>query len=104
MSGRDGRVTQHKEKRDARKSKEMANLKRENKTLKRQLAKVRTRLLKLMEFQAATSRDEEERVEPVPGLVCPQCGSGGMSRVEIPSGVLECCKDQKGCGYRKVRK
>lgn len=95
------RVTQHKPTRESE-AKEKAELKRENRALRKQLTRLRRQIQRLVETQHLA----EAEVVPESAAVqegaskhgggCPECGSYNLAAVRIPSGAtLKACKDCK---------
>lgn len=93
--------TQHKAAREERKSKELADLKRENQSLKRKISKLQTYTKKLLEM--VQFAPEEEAVlaiatEAVKLDACGGCGNKNLTHVSLPTGTMIACKQ---CGWRK---
>lgn len=97
------RVSQHKNERESE-AKEKAELKRENRALRKQLTRLRRQVQKLIESnQMSVSdvvpADETETVKETRTTAgCQKCGSGNVAMVAIPSGTLVVCRD---CQFRK---
>lgn len=95
------RRTQHKPQRDEGRAKELAELKKENRVLRKALARSRKQILKLMEIHAG-QEEGQEHVAPKPSKRgCEACGSSTLAAVVLPTGTLIACKS---CGHRKVEK
>lgn len=82
-------------------SKELAETKRENHKLKRQLAKLQKRLVKVLE-SGGTSYPDDEDVPLLPleqsSNTCPDC-NGTLTVVQVGPKTLHACK---ACKWRKV--
>ena len=98
------RITQHRQPRETE-AKEKADLKRENRALRKQLTRLRRQIQKLVENHSVMEAQAVEAAEPIavkeggtPGGGCEKCGSYNVAKVTLPSGVLIGCKD---CKHRK---
>lgn len=98
------RITQHRQQRETE-AKEKADLKRENKALRKQLTRLRRQIQKLVETHQVAEQEAVETQEAIavketgnPTGGCEKCGSFNLARVTIPSGTLVACKD---CKHRK---
>lgn len=92
---------QHKERREEAKGKELADIKRENSQLKRQVARLTKQLTRALDTQSNDTDDKNvrEHVESQrKAAKCEQCPSLNLKSVKIPGGTLVVCKD---CGWRK---
>lgn len=100
-----GRQTQHKSTRETRNSKELSDLKRENQSLKRKIAKLQKYTQKLLdsvqllpeEAVVLTSTEIAEAANK-PVDACPSCAQKGLTHVTLPTGIMLVCKS---CGWRK---
>ena len=95
------RVTQHKPTRESE-AKERADLKRENRALRKQLTRLRRQIQRIVETHQIAEQEavpESAAVQegaPKNGTACPSCGSYNLAAVKIPSGAtLKACKDCK---------
>lgn len=81
-------------------SKELAETKRENHKLKRQLAKLQKRLVKALESGGAIPDDEEVTLPALEqsSNSCPDC-NGTLTVVQIGPKTLHACK---ACKWRKA--
>jgi len=85
-------------------SRELAETKRENHKLKRQLAKMQKRLVKAIETEASPEVDDEvTALEQAPkqdttGVACPSC-DGPVTVIKLGTKALKACKN---CGWRKM--
>lgn len=79
--------------------KELAETKRENHTLKRQLSKLQKKIIKLLQ-EGPPSMPDEELVAPleITGAECPDCQEA-LSVVSLGIKTLKVCK---ACKWRKV--
>lgn len=96
MSNR--RIIQHREKRDTS-NRERAELKKENQQLRRQVARLRKKIIEAEEIREVAS-DEEEVVAPLKPI-CPRCASTDLGEIKTPNGktVVSC----RSCrGWRSV--
>ena len=98
------RTTQHRPSRETE-AREKADLKRENRALRKQLTRLRRQIQKLVETHGSVEQMAAEAVETIavkeggsPNGGCDKCGSMNIAKVVIPSGLLIACKD---CGHRK---
>mgnify|MGYP002784370597 CR=1 FL=1 len=98
------RITQHRQQRETE-AREKADLKRENKALRKQLTRLRRQIQKLVETHGSVEQMAAEVAEPIavkeggsPTGGCEKCGSLNIARITIPSGTLVACKD---CTHRK---
>jgi hypothetical protein len=82
MSNR--RLVQHRAMRDTN-TQDLAELKKENTSLKRQMARLRK---KIEELEAQLSGTEPEQAPELPvGIpICPKCKSEDLGEIETPSG------------------
>jgi len=94
------RQQQHRETRETRKQNQLlAELKKENQQLRRKIARVQKQLQKAVEIRAQTEPDSEtEEVRALQSPDCPVCRAENLTHVQLPFGVLICCKK---CGFRK---
>lgn len=95
------RITQHRPQRETE-AREKADLKRENKALKKQLTRLRRQIQKLIETHQVAEVEAGEVVESAGAKEtgnqtggCTKCGSHNIARVMIPSGALVACRDCK---------
>jgi predicted RNA-binding Zn-ribbon protein involved in translation (DUF1610 family) len=103
--GKHQHQVQHRERRDESRARELADLKKENLQLKRQVARLSKHLNKVLDAQAekeesATQEHQEQRVKAAPKKVdftCPSCESINVKKLPLRTGVLVACKD---CGWR----
>lgn len=85
---------------EASKNKIIAQLKRENHHLQREVARLTKELSKIIEQCSGVEAEAEPQpLETAPPVGCPQCG-GNLTHVSLPFGILVACQ----CGYRKVNK
>lgn len=99
------RVTQHKPPRESP-SKESAELRRENKALKKQVTRMRRRIEELgvvpdVEPEPEPTLAEATGAPPVLVGGCDKCSGNDLAKVTLPIGILVVCRD---CGHRKVNK
>jgi hypothetical protein len=88
------RVTPHRLARDDRKSRELADLKRENHQLHRTVQRLRREIdrLKLLTPESEEPPDVVEKVE-TSQPTCPECGSADVASFSTPAGsVRRVCK------------
>jgi formate dehydrogenase maturation protein FdhE len=102
MSKNAGRSVQHKQTEES-KNKIIAELKKENHTLQRKVAKLQKYLQKALDSSTFVKEDKEDIQEAssVPENVdgCPVCGSNEIASLKVPSGsVIKMCKN---CTWRK---
>lgn len=91
------RETQHKPDRDAAKNKEIQDLKSENRTLKKQVNRLRKQILQLMHnyTQSEVVAQEEmahTKKKEVKGDRCDSCGSKEIKTVSLPHGTIIRCQ------------
>jgi len=91
---------QHKPKRDTKKAKELADIRRENNLLKRKLARAERNAEKVLYTQPEntdfTPMDEQPQPDSKPG--CAACNSVNTKTLVLPTGtVFTACAD---CGHR----
>ena len=95
--------TQHRPSRDDRKSKELAELRSENSHLKKQVARLRRQIEKMVEIHGLNvpEDDEQPMEKPPEGPVCEKCGGTDLTQVSGNGKVFLICKN-KSCLWRKV--
>lgn len=94
--------TQHKPQRDEAKAKELSELKKENRVLRKALARSRKQILKLMEIHTDHDDSSEKLDPPKPSeKLCEACGGKSLVAIKVPAGILIVCKD---CKHKKVEK
>lgn len=87
---------QRKPEKERSKNKEIAELKRENQLLKRQLSRLRKQVTQLLDAQGemeleASPLAKSNEVK----TVCESCGGGNVVAVDLPVGRYVVCKDCK---------
>ncbi len=94
-----GKTTGHRPGRESD-ARERAELKRENHALRKQNARFRRLIQKLVEAQGVVGHEAQDlapqMTKKLPG--CDSCGSRNLARLVVPSGVLIACRD---CKHRK---
>lgn len=99
------RLPQHKPNRETE-AKEKSRLKRENKSLQRQVTRLRRQIDKGEESRLTAQAiiEDEESIAAqegaAPGGGCGECGSHNLVEFPLPSGTLLVCKD---CKSRKKK-
>lgn len=95
------RIVQHRTT-EKSKTKEIAELKKENHNLRRRVAKLQKYLQKALETSNATVPDPETPIAETLGpdtSKCPQCGGHKLVQIPLPSGnTLRGCKT---CDWKK---
>lgn len=86
------------------KNKEIAELKRENHRIKRELARLRKQVIYLLDVRGEPDGEEssDERTNLAGSKtsmpVCGECGSNQLATIDLPNGTLVVCKD---CKHRR---
>ena len=88
--------TQHKPKRDGRKTRELADIKRENGQLKRSIARLQKELGRTDEAGLEVADILNELGEPEKAL-CENCGSKDLAYIETPNKSFLFCKNCRNC-------
>lgn len=93
--------TQNKERREEAKGKELAETRKENQQLRRQVARLTKQIAKSvppepLEPDDANVREHTESQRNA--YKCGSCGSPNLKSVKMPTGTLTVCKD---CQWRK---
>lgn len=92
------RQTPHRPQREeALRSQESAELKRQNRVLKRQIARLTKENEKLRAVPESEPEESLAKETPVVGYSCTACGSPKIRDVHLPTGVLRVCTE---CGAR----
>lgn len=97
------RQTQHRPTRDQKVvNKQVAELKRENQTLKRKVSRLQKYLKTALENQAPVEEPDQVLIEALQapetdGSRCPDCKSQDVKTIQTPTSVLLACK----CGWRR---
>lgn len=86
--------------REAKQSKQIAELRRENKMLRRMVNNLQKRLNRAngslyAEEQSPEEESPEASPEPVAQKKCPDCGSQNLADLDTPTKKLVICKDCK---------
>jgi hypothetical protein len=93
---RNNRISQHKDRKEDAKGKELVELKKENNQLKRQLARTSKQLNKqlhnVFEKEVEAEKEIESRLPK-----CQDCRSNNVKTLQLPTTALLVCKD---CGWR----
>lgn len=88
--------TQNRERREEAKGKELAETKKENQQLRRQIARLTKQLSRITDI--SQSEDHEVSVKKEHKPKCPDCESTNIKTIKLHTGQLTACKD---CGWRK---
>jgi uncharacterized FlaG/YvyC family protein len=89
---------QHKDRREEAKGKELADIKRENQQLKRQVARLNKQIIKVLDAQGELDINDPLTEVVVKRLECDACEGKNLKSVKMPTGLLIVCLD---CGKRK---
>lgn len=96
--------TQHRPRREDAKGKELSSIKKENKQLHRQVARLQKQVakgieLKIEEEPTKTLADAEGQ-SPIFDHECEKCRSLSIGVLKVPTGILLVCKE---CGHRRKK-
>ena len=108
------RTVQHRPKRENQKARELADLKRQNRKLQKELAEQAGKPLQpcckcndvgcenclqpSKERSAAAEKKQRKRAKDEPALpICPKCGRFALQVAELPRGTFSKCRE---CDYR----
>lgn len=93
--------TQHREQtEEKKKNKLLAETKRENHQLKRQISRLQKTIQKILD-QTGVEHEETKGIGPFfETLACPDCQQPNLTTIQLPFGNMIVCK---GCGYRSKK-
>ncbi len=86
------KTVQHKEKRDKANAKELADLKKQNHSLKRTVARLNKQINKLMDSNSGPEAEDEMTTTAISGPVCPACASTDIRTLKLSNFTLTVCK------------